>query len=194
MKPLEGIVVVDVTAALAGPYATFLLGALGARVVKVENPRGGDRVRNHPPFAGADGVTLRRAGESDLSVPFLSRGRGKESVTLDLKHPEGPGVLLDLVRSADVVVENFSRGTADRLGIGYAACRVIATPPAPANGGWLRTWSPRSGRSTLTTRAPSAPSRKVAYGPARACVTSTTVIPSSGFTGRAPRGSATPAP
>ena len=60
VKPLEGIMVVDVTAALAGPYATFLLGALGARVIKVENPRGGDRVRNHPPFAGAAASRSRR--------------------------------------------------------------------------------------------------------------------------------------
>jgi crotonobetainyl-CoA:carnitine CoA-transferase CaiB-like acyl-CoA transferase len=59
-------------------------------------------------------------------VPFLSRGRGKESVTLDLKHPDGPGVFLDLVRGADVVVENFSRGTADRLGIGWEACRAAS--------------------------------------------------------------------
>ena len=122
MKPLEGITVVDVTAALAGPYATFLLAALGARVIKVENPRGGDRVRSHPPFAGAERRHLPARGDTDLSVPFLSRGRGKESVTLDLKHPDGPGVFLDLVRGADVVVDNFSRGTADRLGIGYAAC------------------------------------------------------------------------
>ena len=92
-------------------------------MIKVENPRGGDRVRSHPPFAGANGVTFRRESETDLSVPFLSRGRGKESVTLDLKHPDGPGSSLDLVRGADVVVDNFSRGTADRLGIGYAACR-----------------------------------------------------------------------
>jgi len=123
VKPLEGVTVVDVTAALAGPYGTFLLGALGARVIKVENPRGGDRVRNHPPYAGARGVTFRREDETDVSVPFLSRGRGKESVTIDLKHPDGPRVFLDLVRGADVVVENFSRGTADRLGIGHAACR-----------------------------------------------------------------------
>ena len=91
-------------------------------MIKVENPRGGDRVRNHPPFAGASGVTFRREADTDLSVPFLSRGRGKESVTLDLKHPDGPRVFADLVRGADVVVENFSRGTADRLGIGYEAC------------------------------------------------------------------------
>jgi crotonobetainyl-CoA:carnitine CoA-transferase CaiB-like acyl-CoA transferase len=125
VKPLEGITVVDLTAALAGPYGTFLLAALGARVIKVENPRGGDRVRNHPPFAGADGVAFRRRAETDISVPFLSRGRGKESVTLDLKHPEGPDVFLDLVRGADVVVDNFSRGTEARLGIGYEACRGV---------------------------------------------------------------------
>jgi CoA:oxalate CoA-transferase len=125
VKPLEGITVVDLTQALAGPYGTFLLGALGARVVKVERPDGGDRVRSHPPYAGADGVSMRPGGDTDLSVPFLSRGRGKESITLDLKHPEGSGVLLDLVRGADVVVENFSRGTADRLGVGYEACRAV---------------------------------------------------------------------
>ena len=125
MKPLSGITVIDVTAALAGPYATFLLATLGARVIKVENPRSGDRVRSHPPFAGEDGVALHRRSDSDVSVPFLSRGRGKESVTLDLKHPEGPRVFADLVRAADVVVENFSRGTADRLGIGYEACRGV---------------------------------------------------------------------
>jgi crotonobetainyl-CoA:carnitine CoA-transferase CaiB-like acyl-CoA transferase len=123
VKPLEGVTVIDVTAALAGPYATFLLAALGARVIKVEHPRGGDRVRSHPPFAGAAGVSLERRRDDDMSVPFLSRGRGKQSVTLDLKHREGPGVFLDLVRNADVVVENFASGTADRLGIGYAACR-----------------------------------------------------------------------
>ena len=125
MKPLADVTVVDLTGALAGPYATFLLAALGARVIKVEHPRAGDRVRSHPPFAGEDGITMQRRSDTDLSLPFLSRGRGKESVTLDLKHPEGPGVFADLVRAADVVVENFSRGTADRLGVGYEACRTV---------------------------------------------------------------------
>lgn len=125
MRPLDGITVVDVTAALAGPYGTFLLGALGARVIKVEHPEGGDRVRSHPPFVGGEGITFRRDGDDAMSVPFLSRGRGKESVTLNLKAPEAPEVFADLVRGADVVVENFSRGTADRLGIGYAACSAV---------------------------------------------------------------------
>lgn len=124
MKPLQGLTVVDVTAALAGPYATFLLAALGARVIKVERPDGGDRVRRHPPYAGAGGIGFAPEGDDAFSIPFLSRGRGKESVTLDLKHPEGPAVFLDLVGGADIVVENFSRGTADRLGIGYEACRA----------------------------------------------------------------------
>lgn len=125
MRPLEGITVVDVTAALAGPYGAFVLGALGARVIKVENPAGGDRVRAHPPYVGAEGVTFTRDGADGISVPFLSRGRAKQSITLDLKHPDGPGVFLDLVRNADVVLENFSSGTADRLGIGYADCAKV---------------------------------------------------------------------
>ncbi len=123
-KPLEGVVVVDLTAALAGPYATFLLAGLGARVIKVENPRGGDPVRLHAPYVGSDGVSMARDTGDSVSLPFLSRGRGKESVTLDLKHEEAPRVFADLVRNADVVVENFSRGTADRLGVGYEAARA----------------------------------------------------------------------
>ena len=122
-RPLEGVTVVDLTIALAGPYATLLLAGLGARVIKVENPDGGDRVRNNAPYFGRDGLSLRRRHDDDMSLGTLERSRGKESVTLDLKHPTGREVFADLVRHADVVVENFSRGTADRLGVGYQAAR-----------------------------------------------------------------------
>ncbi|MER5953990.1 CaiB/BaiF CoA transferase family protein [Streptomyces sp. NPDC056121] len=124
-RPLEGITVIDLTIALAGPYATLLLSGLGARVIKVENPRGGDRVRNNAPYFGRDGLTMQRRHDDDISLGTLERTRGKESVTLDLKHPAGREVFADLVRQADVVVENYSRGTADRLGVGYAAATEI---------------------------------------------------------------------
>lgn len=124
-RPLEGITVVDLTIALAGPYATLLLAGLGARVIKVENRAGGDRVRNNAPYFGRDGLSLKRCYDDDMSVGTLERSRGKESVTLDLKRAGATDVFADLVRNADIVVENFSRGTADRLGVGYDAARAV---------------------------------------------------------------------
>ena len=88
-RPLEGITVVDFTIALAGPYATQLLGALGATVIKVENPAGGDPSRNNAPYVGDSGLHLAREGANDMSVSMLERGRNKLSVTLDLKKPGG---------------------------------------------------------------------------------------------------------
>lgn len=122
--PLAGVTVIDLTIALAGPYATLLLAGLGATVIKVENPRGGDRVRNNAPYFGRDGLSMRRRHDDDMSAGALERTRGKRSVTLDLKHPRGREVFADLVRHGDVVVENYSSGTADRLGVGYAAARA----------------------------------------------------------------------
>ena len=106
-RPLDGITVVDVTSALAGPYATLLLAGLGARVIKVESPDGGtDTARRNAPYFGRDGVTITPLHDDDLSLAVLDRGRGKLAVTLDLKHPDGRAVFADLVRVADVVVEN----------------------------------------------------------------------------------------
>jgi formyl-CoA transferase len=103
--PLAGILVVDLTRALAGPHAAMMLGDLGARVVKVETPDGGDDTRGWgPPFV--DGV----------STYFLSCNRNKESVTADLKSDPGKALLEDLVERADVLLENFRPGVLDRLG------------------------------------------------------------------------------
>jgi crotonobetainyl-CoA:carnitine CoA-transferase CaiB-like acyl-CoA transferase len=125
-RPLDGVVVLDLTVALAGPYATLLLAGLGATVVKIENPhRGGDQARGNAPFAGPNGLTLGRTTEQDVSVAMLERGRNKLSVTLDLKDPRGRELFGELVRRADVVVENYSAGTADRLGIGYGFCSEL---------------------------------------------------------------------
>jgi crotonobetainyl-CoA:carnitine CoA-transferase CaiB-like acyl-CoA transferase len=124
-RPLEGVNVLDLTIALAGPFATLLLAGLGARVVKVENPAGGDPCRSNPPYLGPEGASLTRQHAADLSVSALSRLRNKLGVTLNLKHADARSIMADLVRSSDVVVENFSRGTLDRLGVGYAFAREI---------------------------------------------------------------------
>lgn len=122
-RPLEGLRVIDLTRALAGPYATLLLAGLGATVIKVEDPRGGDLARDNSPYVGRDGVGVEKRHEDDLSISHLTRARGKHGVSLNLKHPKAREVFADLVRNADVVVENFTSGTADRLGVGYAAAR-----------------------------------------------------------------------
>ncbi|WP_017589913.1 CaiB/BaiF CoA transferase family protein [Nocardiopsis ganjiahuensis] len=107
--PLKGTVVVDLSRALAGPHTAMLLGDLGARVIKVEQPGGGDETRGWgPPFVGPE--------EEPISSYFLSCNRNKESLELDLKSPDGVEQLTRLVRAADVLVENFRPGVLDRLG------------------------------------------------------------------------------
>jgi crotonobetainyl-CoA:carnitine CoA-transferase CaiB-like acyl-CoA transferase len=109
--PLAGIVVADLTRALAGPHATMLLGDLGARVIKVEQPGSGDEARQWgPPFAGAEEDGGR------TSTYFLSCNRNKESVVCDLRAAEGRDLLERLVRHSDVLVENFRAGVLDRMG------------------------------------------------------------------------------
>lgn len=124
-RPLEGVTVLDMTVALAGPFATLLLAGLGARVIKIENPAGGDTSRSNAPYLGKNGATLTRENEDDVSISALNRLRNKLSITLNLKAPEAREVFADLVKQADVAVENFSRGTLERLGAGYAyACEI----------------------------------------------------------------------
>lgn len=125
-RPLDGKVVLDLTTALAGPYATLLLAGLGARVIKIENPeRGGDAARNNSPYVTRDGLSVHRTSAEDMSVSMLSRGRNKESITLDLKDPRGKQVFLDLAAAADIVVENYSAGVTQRLGIDHAAVAAV---------------------------------------------------------------------
>ena len=109
--PLDGVLVVDLSRALAGPHATMMLGDLGARVVKVEAPGHGDDTRGWgPPFVGAE--------DDRQSTYFLSANRNKESIALDLKAEADREVLLQLVDRADVLVENFRTGVLERLGLG----------------------------------------------------------------------------
>lgn len=125
-RPLAGTVVLDLTTALAGPYATLLLAGLGATVVKVENPAtGGDSARNNSPYYGRDGLNTARTADTDMSVSMMGRGRNKKSITLNLKDPRGRATFLRLARNADIVVENYAAGTADRLGIGYEDVRAV---------------------------------------------------------------------
>jgi crotonobetainyl-CoA:carnitine CoA-transferase CaiB-like acyl-CoA transferase len=107
--PLDGIVVLDLSRALAGPHAGMMLGDLGARVIKVEHPEGGDDTRGWgPPFVGPE--------NERESTYFLCCNRNKESVTIDLKSAEGKDLLTRLVRHSDVLIENFRPGVLDRLG------------------------------------------------------------------------------
>lgn len=108
MTPLDNITILDFSRVLAGPYCTMQLADLGARVIKIEQPGKGDDTRAWgPPFVNGE------------SAYFLSINRNKESVALDLKHPEAPRIVNALLARTDVVVENFRPGTMERLGFGY---------------------------------------------------------------------------
>src|SRR3984893_870228 len=122
-SPLSDITVLDLTVALAGPVATLLLGGLGARVIKIENPAGGDPSRENAPYFGLGGVKLVRDRADDISVTAFNRLRNKLGVTLNLKHPRAGAVFADLAPKADLVVENYTPGTLDELGVGYEAAR-----------------------------------------------------------------------
>lgn len=124
-RPLEDLVVLDLTIALAGPFATALLAGLGARVIKIEGPDSPDTSRSNAPYLGRAGVTLTRTHPDDVSISALNRLRNKQAVRLNLKHAQGRAVFADLIRKADVVVENYSQGTLDRLGVGYGFARAV---------------------------------------------------------------------
>jgi crotonobetainyl-CoA:carnitine CoA-transferase CaiB-like acyl-CoA transferase len=112
LQPLSGVRVVDLSRVLAGPYCTMVLADLGADVVKVERPQGGDETRSWgPPFAGGE------------AAYYLSVNRGKRSCAIDLSQPEGRELALELCAGADAVIENFKVGGADKLGVGYEAVR-----------------------------------------------------------------------
>ncbi|MFT4040817.1 MAG: CoA transferase [Thermomicrobiales bacterium] len=111
--PLAGVKVVDLTRVMVGPYATMMLGDLGAEIIKVEIPGRGDDTRAWgPPFVESE------------SVYFLSVNRNKRSIALDLKQPAAQEALWRLIDEADVLVENFSPGTIGRLGFGYEAVKA----------------------------------------------------------------------
>uniref|UniRef100_A0A1A7WRR9 Succinyl-CoA:glutarate CoA-transferase n=3 Tax=Iconisemion striatum TaxID=60296 RepID=A0A1A7WRR9_9TELE len=108
LRPLEGVRVLDLTRVLAGPFATMILGDLGAEVIKVERPGGGDDTRTWgPPFIGPE------------SVYFLSINRNKKSIAVDLKHPRGAAIIQELAGVCDVLVENFLPGKLHQMSLGF---------------------------------------------------------------------------
>ena len=110
--PLKGIRVLDLTRVLAGPYATMLLSDLGAEVIKIEQPGVGDEARNFGPF------------KNDISLYFMSVNRGKKSLPLNLKAPQGVEIFLKLVKQSDILVENFRPGAMKKLGLDYESLKA----------------------------------------------------------------------
>jgi CoA:oxalate CoA-transferase len=132
--PFSGLLVLDLTRVLAGPFCTLMLAELGARVIKVENPQGGDDSRRYEPFV------------EGRSAYFASLNRGKESIALDLKDAADRDVFLRLLRRADVLVENYRPGTLERLGLGYDRLREVnprLVYAAVSGFGHTGPWSPR---------------------------------------------------
>jgi len=125
IKPLQGIRVLDLTVALSGPYGSLLLGGLGAEVIHIESPNGGDIARNNPPYVNQDGVHFGVRQAQDVSISILNRARNKKSITLDLKSPQGKVLFAQLVRECDVLIENMSEGATTRLGVDYDGVRAI---------------------------------------------------------------------
>ena len=113
MPPLHGLRVIDLTRVLAGPYCAMLLGDMGAEVIKVEEPVHGDDTRAWAPF------------HHGVSTFFLGMNRSKKSVALDLKTPEGADALRRLIRTADILIENFRPGSLKKLGFDYETVRAV---------------------------------------------------------------------
>ena len=112
--PLSGVVVLDVTRVVAGPFCAMMLADLGATVIKVENPNDPDYTRTFPPMVD-DGRT---------SAYFAQYNRNKQGISIDLRSEEGKALLKRLVRKADILIENFRPGVMDRLGLGYEVLRA----------------------------------------------------------------------
>ena len=119
VRPLQDVRVLAVTVFLAGPFLGMTLARFGAEVIKVELPGSGDPIRGMGPFAGPEGNHPDKRTDDDVSMRFLKRSEGVKSVTLNLKDPDGKRMFLDLARHSDVLIENLSPGSMQRLGLGY---------------------------------------------------------------------------
>jgi len=107
MRPLKGFTIIDLSRLLPGPLCTYMLAALGARVIKIEDPKLGDYSRNIPPL------------KKQMAYLFLTLNRGKESIAVDLKTEKGQKIVRELIKRADVLIESFRPGTMARLGLDY---------------------------------------------------------------------------
>ena len=110
---LKGMTVLDCSQILAGPYCSMILADMGARVIKIEKPKGGDDIRTWGPFKNGE------------SVGFMNLNRNKESIVIDFKSPEGIDVMKSLVKKSDVIIENYRTGTMEKLGLGYEELKKI---------------------------------------------------------------------
>jgi len=117
MQIMDGVRVLDLTNVLAGPFATLHLALLGAEVIKIERPGSGDLARKLG--------TMTELNEQNMGTSFLAQNANKKSVTLNTKDPEGKAIFLELVKTADVLVENFRPGVMDRLGIGWDVLKGV---------------------------------------------------------------------
>ena len=118
-KPLENVRILDLTQFLSGSFATMILGALGAEIIKAERPGSGDPARASSPFAGPEGVSIKRQTPDDMSMGALKRLRNKKSVGLNLQSDEGKEIFLEMVKHVDIVIENYKYGTLDKMGLTY---------------------------------------------------------------------------
>lgn len=110
---LSELTIIDLTRVLAGPYAAMLLADMGAKVIKIEIPKKGDESRVYHPFINGE------------SAYYMNLNRNKKSITLDLKNKEGRKLFLELVKKADIVLENFRPGTMEKLGVGYDKLKEV---------------------------------------------------------------------
>ncbi|MES2184572.1 MAG: CoA transferase [Pseudomonadota bacterium] len=124
-KILDGVTVLDLTRFFSGPQATLFLAGMGAEVIKIDDPKGGDPTAFAPPYAGPEGVSFQRQTDLDMGIAYMKRARGKKSATLNLKSEQGRAIFLRMVEKADVVVENFSAGVAARLGIDHESLKAV---------------------------------------------------------------------
>ena len=113
IRPLEGITVIDVSRVVAGPYCAMMLADLGATVIKIEHPNDPDFVRSFPPQVANDDGSLAGSGY------FAQYNRHKLGASLDLKHPDGKALFIEMISKADILIENFRPGTMAKLGLDY---------------------------------------------------------------------------
>jgi len=122
---LDGVRVIDLTAYLSGPFVGLNLAAMGAEVIKIERPKIGDPCRWNPPYAGPEGVGYEKKTDTDVSLIYLKRNRGKKSIFLNMQKDEGKEIFQRLVEKGDVVIENFAPGVMERLGFGYPKLKQV---------------------------------------------------------------------
>ena len=121
MRPLEHVTILDLSRVLACPFASMILAELGATVIKVEQPRSGDETRPFEPF-------VERGGSAE-SAYYFAVNRSKQSITVNLRSPDGQAVIRDLAKGADVLIENFPVGTLARYGLDYPSMRAVNEKP-----------------------------------------------------------------